>query len=200
MEEFDELERDEIKEYITHMNSVANNIYELLNNLLDWSRIQTDKMYFNPSLFDIEEVITKVSRLFKDIAKSKRIKIDIKCDDRCYVFADENSISTVIRNLTSNAIKFSNDDSTVKIKAENEDKFVRVTVADNGIGMLPEDIAKLFRIDINYSTLGTRQEKGTGLGLILAKEMIEKNGGKIFVESALGKGSKFSFILPRSMK
>lgn len=200
MEEFDELERDEIKEYITHMNSVANNIFELLNNLLDWSRIQTDKMYFNPSLFDIEEVITKVSRLFKDIAKSKRIKIDIKCDDRCYAFADENSISTVIRNLTSNAIKFSNEDSTVKIKAENEDKLVRVTVSDNGIGMLPEDIVKLFRIDINYTTLGTRQEKGTGLGLILAKEMIEKNGGEIFVESALGKGSKFSFTLPRSIK
>jgi signal transduction histidine kinase len=106
-------------------------------------------------------------------------------------------ISTVIRNLLSNAIKFSHENSTVRIKAQNAADCVRVSFQDKGIGMLQEDISKLFRIDINYTTLGTHKEKGTGLGLILAKEMIEKNGGEIFVNSRLGQGSTFEFTLPR---
>lgn len=200
LEEFGEMEKTEIKEYITHIHSVSNNIYDLLNNLLDWSKIQTNKLYFNPSLFDMEELIYSVTNLFKEIARNKKIRIDVESDDRCYAFADENTISTVLRNLISNAIKFSNEDSIVKVIAKNLDKNIKVFVQDNGMGMLPEDITKLFRIDINYTTLGTKQEKGTGLGLILSKEMIEKNGGQIFVESSLGKGSTFSFTLPKNMK
>ena len=200
LDEFDELKREEIKEYVTHIHSISNNIYELLNNLLDWSKIQTDKFYFNPLLFDLEDTVTKSMGLFQDVASSNNIKMFFECEDRCYAFADVNMISTVLRNLLSNAIKFSHNGSSVKIIAANESDNVKVSIEDTGMGMLQEDIAKLFRIDINYTTLGARQEKGTGLGLILAKEMIEQNGGKIFVESRLGEGSKFSFTLPKRMK
>lgn len=200
LEEFDELEKSEIKDYVNHINNVSNNIYELLNNLLDWSKLQSNKFYFSPALFDLEELLSELIQLFKDIAQSKKIRINLNCDDRCYVFADSNMISTVLRNLISNAIKFSYENSTVDIVVTNERDLVTTKVVDNGMGMLPEDIGKLFRIDINYTTLGTQKEKGTGLGLILSKEMIEKNGGQIFVQSSLGKGSIFSFTLPRSSK
>jgi len=197
LEDFDTMERSELKEYITHMNSVSKNIFELLTNLLDWSRIQSGKYYFNRTLFDMEDSLLEVIGLLRDIADKKKIEIDIKCDDRCYVFADPNTISTVLRNLISNAIKFSNVNSVIKVIIKNEKDFVKTEVIDEGIGMLPEDINKLFRIDINYTTLGTEKEKGTGLGLILSNEMIEKNGGHIHVKSALGKGSTFTFTLPK---
>jgi len=200
LEEFNELSRDELKEYITHINNVSSNIFELLNNLLDWSKIQTDKFYFSPEVIDMEQTISKVCNLLKEIAKSKNIELLIQCDDRCLAYADQNMISTVLRNIISNAIKFSNENSQIEISAKNDIDKVRISVKDYGIGMLPEDIQKLFRIDINHTTLGTSQERGTGLGLILSKEMIEKNSGQIFVESSLGNGSTFSFTLPNKMR
>lgn len=200
LDEFDDLSKDELKEYITHINTVSGNIYDLLNNLLDWAKIQTDKFYLSPEIFDLEQTIYKVSTLFKEIAKSKNIDLLLDCEERCYVYADQNMISTVLRNLISNAIKFSHENSKIEIKAKNEIDRVRVTIKDYGIGMLREDITKLFRIDINYTTLGTSQERGTGLGLILSKDMIEKNNGEIFVDSDLGKGSTFTFTLPSKMR
>lgn len=200
LDEFDELSKDELKEYITHINTVSGNIYDLLNNLLDWAKIQTDKFYFSPEVIDMEQTISKVCNLLKEIAKSKNIDLLLDCEERCYVYADQNMISTVLRNLISNAIKFSHENSKIEIKTKNEIDRVRVTIKDYGIGMLREDITKLFRIDINYTTLGTSQERGTGLGLILSKDMIEKNNGEIFVDSDLGKGSTFTFTLPSKMR
>lgn len=200
LDEFDDLSKDELKEYITHINTVSGNIYDLLNNLLDWAKIQTDKFYLSPEIIDLEQTIYKVSTLFKEIAKSKNIELLLDCEERCHVYADQNMVSTVLRNLISNAIKFSHENSKIEIKAKNEIDKVKVTIKDYGIGMLSEDIIKLFRIDINYTTLGTSQERGTGLGLILSKEMIEKNKGEIFVDSDLGKGSTFTFTLPSKMR
>lgn len=197
LEDFDELKKDELKEYIHHIKNVSGNIFELLNNLLDWSRMQTDKYQIDPVNVDIQEAIYVVLRLFRESAKSKKIDMQFESDTRCYAYADANMISTILRNLISNAIKFSEDNSVIKISSTNEKDYVRVTIEDNGVGMLEEDIAKLFRIDINYTTLGTHKEKGTGLGLVLSKEMIEKNGGEIFVESHIGKGTKFSFTIPK---
>jgi len=200
LDEFDELSREELKEYITHINNVSANIFDLLNNLLDWSKIQTDKFYFSPEVIDMEQTISKVCNLLKEIAKSKNIELLIECDDRCLAYADQNMISTVLRNIISNAIKFSNENSKIEITAKNDIDKVKVSIKDFGIGMLHEDIQKLFRVDINHTTLGTKQERGTGLGLILSKEMIEKNSGHIFVESSLGNGSTFSFTLPNKMR
>ncbi len=200
LDEFDDLSKDELKEYITHINTVSGNIYDLLNNLLDWAKIQTDKFYLSPEIFDLEQTIYKVSTLFKEIAESKNIDLLLDCEERCYVYADQNMVSTVLRNLISNAIKFSHENSKIEINVKNEIDRVSVTIKDYGIGMLREDITKLFRIDINYTTLGTKQERGTGLGLILSKDMIEKNNGEIFVDSDLGKGSTFTFTLPSKMR
>ncbi|MBE9480652.1 MAG: HAMP domain-containing histidine kinase, partial [Bacteroidetes bacterium] len=125
------------------------------------------------------------------------IIISNEIPEQIHVFADNNTINTVLRNLFSNAIKFTQQKGKVKITARNIDDFIEITIADSGIGIKPEDIKKLFGIDIGFSTVGTDNEKGTGLGLILCKEFIEKNNGKIWVESELGKGSNFIFTLPK---
>ena len=114
------------------------------------------------------------------------------------VFGDENMISLIIRNLVSNAIKFSNPGDEIKVNADVVDGYITISIEDNGIGMSKEDLEKLFRIDVNTTTIGKSKEKGTGLGLILCKEFVEKNGGKIWVESELGKGSIFSFTLKKA--
>lgn len=196
LEDFEELERSEVKEYISHMNNVSKNIFSLLNNLLEWSQIQTDRYEIEKTIFDINDAIHNVVTIFEVLLSEKNIKVEIDYKENYPVYADQNMISTALRNLLSNAIKFSEDGSSIKIVVNKNEEQVIVSIEDYGIGMLPEDIEKLFRIDINYTTLGTNKEKGTGLGLILSKEMVEKNGGNIFVESRLGEGSKFSFTIP----
>ncbi len=195
-EEFDELEQSEMKEYFTHMRSVTHNIYALLTNLLEWSRIKTDRYSMSKIIFDVKNTIHSVANLFVGALEEKHIELKIECDNKCFAFADENMISTVIRNILSNAIKFSENNSQILITAERKPECVEVAVEDSGIGMIGEDMGKLFRIDVNHTTLGTNKERGTGLGLILSKEMVVKNGGNIEVESELGKGSKFSFTIP----
>lgn len=196
IDEFEELERAEIKEYVGHINNVSHNLLTLLNNLLDWSRIQTNRYQIEGFMFNLRDSIQRVLSMSEGILKEKNLDVDINLAENCNVFGDENMIATVFRNLLSNAVKFSEDNSKISVTVQRDGDFARVIVEDNGVGMLKEDISKLFRIDINHTTLGTHKEKGTGLGLILAKEMIEKNGGKIEVESKLGEGSKFSFTVP----
>lgn len=196
LKDFEELERSEIKEYISHMNSVSKNIFALLNNLLEWSHIQTDRYEIEKTIFNIDGAIKNVVTIFEVLLSEKNIKVDIDCKENYLVYADQNMISTALRNLLSNAIKFSEEGASISITVTKSKENLTVSIEDYGIGMLPEDIEKLFRIDINYTTLGTNKEKGTGLGLILSKEMVEKNGGDIFVESQLGEGSKFTFTIP----
>jgi len=120
-----------------------------------------------------------------------------KVDAALEVIADENMFKTIMRNLVSNGIKFTNEGGSVYLTAIANEKFVNLGIQDSGIGLSRENINKLFRIDLNYTTLGTNKERGTGLGLVLCKELVEKNGGKIWVESEVGKGTKFIFSLPK---
>ncbi len=174
----------------------SHRVMDLLTNLLEWSRSQTGRIEYNPQCFEIVDFIRDTSQLFDQLAAQKSISIVAEMPSGISVFADKLMISTVLRNLLSNAIKYTRPGGTIVISARSNQEKIEVTIADNGIGIARERVARLFRIEQNESTLGTNQEKGTGLGLILCREFIEKHGGRIWAESIEGKGSVFSFSLP----
>jgi len=184
------------EKFITQIYQASKQGYNLLENLLEWSRSQTGNISFRPQLFDIKIVVYEVVSQFENTAHIKNIKLTSNLSQKSTVFADENMLKAVMRNLLSNAIKFSHAGSQVQIVTRIRKDYMEVGIIDSGIGIETENIEKLFRPDINYSTPGTAREKGTGLGLLICKEFIERNAGKIWVESSLGKGSKFNFTLP----
>ncbi|GJQ63057.1 MAG: hypothetical protein SCALA702_21100 [Melioribacteraceae bacterium] len=196
VEDFDELSEEEIREYSQNINTVAKNVYELLENLLEWSRIQTGRRKFHPEKVLLHDSAAKVIELFRDTALNKSITLSAEIDEETEVYADMNMLFTVLRNLVSNAIKFTPDGGKVTIKSKTIGNHVNISVADTGVGIRKADIEKLFKITTSYSTVGTAQETGTGLGLILCKELVEKNEGTISVSSEEGKGSQFTFTLP----
>jgi len=169
---------------------------DLLMNLMEWSRSQTGRMEFIPEHFELVDFMGEILFMFDDIAGQKSIIIKKNLPSKIPVFADKAMINTVIRNLVSNAIKFTKTGGEIIITATEKQNEILVSVKDNGVGIPHSAVDKLFRIDENYTTSGTNKEQGTGLGLILCKEFIEKHGGKIWVESEEGKGSMFSFIIP----
>ena len=173
---------------------------DLLMNLMEWSRSQTGRMDFNPECFELVRMIHEVVQLFNDAACQKSLAISRMLPPNAPVCADKAMISTVLRNLISNAIKFTRPGGEIVISAMEKKDKVTVTITDTGVGIPAAMVEKLFRIDENFSTLGTQNEKGTGLGLILCKDFIEKHGGKIWVESEEGKGSSFYFTLPTTIK
>lgn len=189
--------QEEQKELIESLHSSTVKIYDLLENLLMWSRSQLNRIKVSPSSYNLANQIKHVISLLDDSAKVKNVRLVFDQDKEFIAFADIQMIETVIRNLVTNAIKFSSDDSSVKIElTEDEDKDI-CSVADQGVGMTSEQISNLFKLDKATSTPGTRGEKGTGLGLSLCQDFLEKNGGKIWVQSTTGKGSTFYFSLPK---
>jgi two-component system sensor histidine kinase/response regulator len=192
---FDEAER---MDYIQGINNSANHISSLLETLLDWSRVQSGTMELYREKIDITSLAADNIDLLKENAVKKNITVSSQIPANTYAFADKNMIGTVIRNLISNAVKFTNPGGEVKITAipASTGNSIEITVSDNGIGIKEENIAGLFRIDVQKKTRGTAKEKGTGLGLLLCKEFIEKNKGSIKVVSTPGKGSDFTFTLP----
>ena len=192
-EDFDDVQR---KEFLKNIVQSSENTFKLLQNLLEWSRTQTGKIEYSPSTIDISLLINENISIFSSAAKNKNIRILSFVPVNTRVFADENMIKTVIRNLLSNAIKFTKSSGKVEITALPFDNQMKVTISDTGVGIRPEDLERLFRIDDQYKTNGTFEEEGSGLGLILCKELVEKNGGKVWVESELNVGSKFNFSLP----
>jgi signal transduction histidine kinase len=194
---FEVFSEDESKEFIDVMNEASKQLYNLLENLLQWSRAQTGSISFNPKPVLVKTMFENtIDNLMVNI-ENKKIKINIKVDEKTEVFVDEDMISTVIRNLLSNAIKFSHSGETISIRCTNKIDFVEISVVDNGVGINKNDQEKLFRIDQNLTTQGTSEEKGSGLGLILCKEFIEKNNGTIWVDSEINKGSSFTFTLKK---
>jgi two-component system sensor histidine kinase/response regulator len=167
-----------------------------LENLLQWARTQTDKIAFEPIVFNLKQLVEQNINLLKDNITTKNINIKHKITDSCDVYADRNMINTVIRNLLTNAIKFTHSGGDIAINSLRKDGHIEISIKDSGIGMSAEETEKIFRVDANFSRNGTDGETGTGLGLILCKEFIIKNGGKIWVESTPGKGSRFLFTLP----
>lgn len=195
-EEFETLTEEEKKDSIKSIFDLSKNTFDLLDNLLVWSRIQTGKMIYDPDRFNIFKELLPTIELLIHVAKKKDINIDFIIDKRIIVLADKNMLSTVVRNLISNAIKFTNPGGRIIVSAERVNKYLEISISDNGVGIQERVIDNLFKIDQNVSTNGTAQEEGTGLGLILCKEMIQMHGGKIWVESKVGKGSKFTFSIP----
>ncbi len=194
---FDVLSKKELKKPIELIYQSADELLELLDNLLHWSRTQRGKMEFSPKTLDLHEMVNKNINLLKMNADKKNIEVVSDINPGTIVSADYDMLTTVFRNLISNAIKFSYENSKVFIKAEESNKEIIISVIDQGVGISKENIQKLFRIDIHYSTTGTSEEQGSGLGLILCREFVEKHGGKIWVESEENKGSTFKFTLPK---
>lgn len=192
----DSLSKDEIRMLAQDLDKSLKNLFALLENLLEWSRSQTGNIEFKPEVFDLATVLEMNKDLLNTQASNKKITLDNTCRVEVNVNAHRHSINTVIRNLISNAIKFTPEGGTVTLSAQRGNDEVMVSVSDSGVGMTPEVIGKLFRIDTKLSTKGTADEKGTGLGLILCKEFIEKNGGHLGVKSEPEKGSVFYFTIP----
>lgn len=196
-ENFDKYDSEQLKYYIDILFDTADHGYSLLKNLLDWSRSQTGSIRMEQEMLQIDKIVNEVIVLLENSASKKQIKINSNIKSSEKVFADYNMLQTVIRNLISNAIKYTNTGGEIAINSEKKDNMLVVSVKDNGVGIKPENLNNLFRIDKNISTKGTNDETGTGLGLLLCKEFIEKNGGKIWVESELDSGSEFFFTLYR---
>jgi len=195
-EQVKEKNLEAIEEYAEIIQNSSQHAMDLLSNLLEWSRSQTGRMEFNPRNIEISLLINEVTELLNDMAQQKSITILKELPQNVRVFVDKAMIDTILRNLISNSIKFTNPGGTIIVSTVQKQNELKVTVSDNGVGMNENTISKLFRIGENYSTKGTQNEMGTGLGLILCKEFIEKHGGKIWAESEVEKGSKFCFTIP----
>jgi signal transduction histidine kinase len=185
-----------VEQYADIIRQSSNSAMDLLMNLMEWSKAQTGRLAFDPEEFELNELILESEDLFSGAILQKKIRLTNTIPGSTVVLADKNMIRTVLRNLISNAIKFSQVEGVIELSVVGKPSEFVVSVADNGVGISKETLSKLFRIDENHSTLGTQQEKGTGLGLILCKELIEKHSGKIWGESEPGKGSTFYFTLP----
>lgn len=188
---------EELPKHIKELKARFNHTRTLLNNLLDWTLLQMDKLNLQAGKIDIHHIVEENMQLLSSV-QGKDIKLINEIPRNAIGFADSNTINLVIRNLMTNAIKFTNDGGEVNIKAREKGSEWLVSVTDNGVGMNNEVLKMLFDKTAPYTTRGTANEKGTGLGLILCKEFIEKNGGKIWVESQEGKGSTFYFTLPKA--
>lgn len=194
-QEYDELQEEERKSYIGYIYDLTKSSYNLLENLLEWARLQAGKIDFTPADHNMYDVLSPTVEMLKTTAMNKRISIDSYITNEYAVHADKYMLQAVVRNLISNSIKFTQPNGHIEVNAIRENGSVIISVKDDGVGMNRETIDSLFKIDKTTSTKGTMNEEGTGLGLLLCKEMVEKNKGKIWVESE-GQGSTFSFSLP----
>ena len=182
--------------YIKNIHKSAVNIYELLGNLLLWAHTQRGTMQFNPEQISLITLFQNIVELHEETAKKKEISLNYFIKDDIIVEADKNMLTSVINNLITNALKFTNIKGKVNLSAILTDNNAKITVEDDGVGMDEETKNKLFGLNTNQSTEGTAGEMGTGLGLILCKEFVEKHNGKIRIESEVGKGSRLTFTLP----
>lgn len=189
-------EKDKILKFVQAILDSSRSAYKLVENLLEWARSQSGKIEFNPIEFNLKSLVLEAIFIFENAAKAKQIELNYQVDQEIVAYADKNMINTVLRNLIGNAIKFTHRKGSVSITATKSEHEIQVLVSDTGIGMSDETIRKLFKINEKVSVPGTEQEKGTGLGLLLCKEFVEKHHSKIWVESSLGKGSIFAFSLP----
>ncbi len=190
---------EETEEMITHINKIALHGLNLLENLLEWSRSQTGKIKYEPTLFNITQMVDEVINLHLDTALKKEIELKRGGAADQVIFADRKMIHTVVRNLVSNALKFTRPGGTVRIGWKDPGNNFEFCISDTGVGIPAENLGKLFIVTENISTHGTENEKGTGLGLLLCKEFVEKNGGKIWVRSEPGSGSEFYFSIPKNI-
>jgi signal transduction histidine kinase len=193
-----ELSKEKNKEYSKYIYESSQKLFNLLQNLLQWSKSQLGNIKYSPTKVNIKEIVSDVILLLEMTSKDKQITITNNINDNTTAFADKNIVSLVIRNLISNAIKFSYTKGDIYIYSETNKNNIIVAVEDYGEGIKEENLPKLFDIGLSYSTKGTANEEGTGLGLVLCKELIENSGGKIWVDKNKEKSSIFKFSLPKN--
>ena len=185
-----------LEEIVTHLTTAAENTAELLANLLDWAQFQRGHIRYNPQKLSFANINTQCFELLGSTAYAKKISLTSSIHSSIHVSADENMVLTLLRNLISNAIKFTPANGTINVSANIKNKMIEICVSDTGVGIAKEKLDTIFMITNSKSTYGTDGEHGTGLGLILCKEFVSKHKGKIWVESEPNKGSQFYFTLP----
>ncbi len=190
--DIEKFDKEKMKRIIEDLNKLSLTTYSLLENLLDWSTSQMGEIKFDPKPVELISVVRENIELVRSNIDSKNIQIEISIPEGLSVFADENMVLNIVRNLITNAVKFTPDNGLIRIFSEVKDERCSLNISDNGVGISKENLENLFRIDKHVSTPGTQNEKGSGLGLILCKEFVERNGGTISVTSELEKGSTFT--------
>ncbi|HIJ79854.1 MAG: hybrid sensor histidine kinase/response regulator [Desulfobulbaceae bacterium] len=196
---YDSLAEAKKKTCIKTMLDTSSHLSDLLENLLTWAQSQTNRLERHPRPINLNEISQRVVNLLKRNAENKGINLDLEINPQTEVFVDGNMLEVILRNLLANAIKYTDQGGRIRLFSQALTGYEQITVADSGVGMAQEDIAKLFRLDVHHSMPGTNKEKGTGLGLILCKEFVEKNNGSLFVQSQKGVGSQFTFTLPQTI-
>ena len=193
-----DLSENEKRQYVEYIQESSKSMLSLVNSLLDWTRLQTGRIRFEPERIDVSNIIENSLNTVSGVAFQKGIQLNSNVSNDTNIFVDKDLISQVFNNLLSNAIKFTKEGGNISIEVKKSEhiRFLEFSIKDTGIGIKPENIEKLFRVDTKFSSKGTSGEKGTGLGLSLVKEIIDKHGGNIWVESEYGKGSDFKFTLP----
>jgi signal transduction histidine kinase len=194
--EFNDLSDSEKELYIDSLYEASRHVYNLLNNLLQYSRFQLGNVEFNPKKIILKEIVEKNVSILKNMAMKKGIHIGIESLENMVVYADEDMLNSILVNLISNGIKFTKRGGEVCISAWKSGKFIEITIKDNGIGMDEDTLYKLFNLNIKKSRPGTENETGTGLGLFITQKYVEKNGGSLDAVSQLNKGTSFTFTLP----
>lgn len=196
MKNLDKFNISELQTFSSRLYINANNLFDLLTNLLEWSRMQKGNIDFNPEFYKLDEILKNNTELFYETAKQKNINILLDVDNNIFIYADKFMLDTIIRNLISNSIKFSNRGNNVLVNGKITDNHIEICVKDNGIGMDENILNDLFKIDKRTSRKGTEKEMSTGLGLILCKEFIDKLNGKIEITSKENAGSEVKVSLP----
>ncbi|MBU0475945.1 MAG: PAS domain-containing sensor histidine kinase [Bacteroidetes bacterium] len=195
----DIIEERESQEYLEMIKNLSRQTFELLENLLNWSRIQTNNIEVKKDYFDLNKQIDKIINILMPSAELKKISLINGVDENYNVFGDSDMIGTIIRNLVSNSIKFSSQDSNITIYEKSDSNYWYISVSDEGVGMEESYIANLFDIDVHTSRQGTNKEKGTGIGLLLCSEFAKLNGGSIEVNSIINEGTTFTIKLPKEI-
>jgi signal transduction histidine kinase len=196
LSDFDSFKDEDKINMISAIKQVSESTYKLLQNLLDWARVQTGVIPFNPEKIQLNDLLNDEYFMQIKLAEQKGILLEIKMADELYVDADHNMMATVVRNLLSNAVKFTKSEGLVILSLKKVGNMAEIRVKDSGIGISKENLAKLFQVSENFKTFGTNNEEGTGLGLILCKEFILKNRGEIQVTSEVGVGTEIFVRLP----
>lgn len=200
VEHIDQFSIEEIQEMAKDVRNSGDNLIKLLENLLYWARIQMNRYEFQPEKVSLNTIVENNVNLLSLSASQKGVLIKDQVPENTSVVADQNMVNTIIRNLVSNAIKFTKNGDTITVGYKKENNFSCISIQDTGVGIKPEDLENLFKIDVTTTSRGTHNEKGTGLGLILCKEMVEKHNGTIRVESELNKGTTFTFSLDHTIE
>jgi signal transduction histidine kinase len=194
--DYDRFTENERRKFALDINQSTNTIFRLLQNLLEWSKSQTGRLIFSPKEIEFKRILDNSISVLHGLAEQKRISLKFEFDPDLTIFADPLLIETVLRNLVGNAIKFTHEDGTIEIKADKQGDQVFISVKDTGIGLSEDELKNLFRIDSKVKRRGTNNEDGSGIGLILCKEFVEKNNGTIWAESIHGESSTFKFTIP----